>query len=204
MANGHSCCCSALSKGWWWLLTLLGLSLLYFLMFSAKRGTIEEDLHTRTTQQLSVEGADWSSVDIDYRGRDVLLTGTASSELERDNAIKTALGVAGVRIVESNIDVVLLKERSLTANYSHEGGKLVVEGVLSSQDKVDEIFNMLVARLGSDNIVNKLTVDEEYSNKGGTLTLSGSVLNEDALSEVSSVVKSGSSVLGLDLTNNLE
>jgi hypothetical protein len=203
MANGRSCCCSGLSKGWWWLLTLLGLSLLYFLMFSAKRGVIEEDLHTRTTQQLGVENASWSTVDMNYRGRDVLLTGTASTDAARDNAIKTALSVKGVRVVDSNIEIVPLKQRALRANYSHKDGKLVVEGVLSSQDKVDEIINLLVGRIGSDKVINKLTINDKYGKDGGSIELSGSVLNDGALSDISSTVKAGSDALGLTLTNNL-
>ncbi len=202
MVNERSCCCSGLSKGWWWLLTLIGLPLLYYSMLSAKWDTIEKDIQSRTIQELSTSGENWSDVKIE--GRDILLTGTTGSETQRDNAIKIVKGVKGVRIVDSNIDIVALKELALLASYDHKDGKLVLEGVLSSQDKVDEILKKLADSIGLDNIVNKLTVSDKYADEGGTIVLSGLVLSDDEKSNILSAVKAGSDTLDLQLTNNLE
>ena len=202
MVNERSCCCSGLSKGWWWLLTLIGLPLLYYSMLSAKWDTIEKDIQSRTIQELSTSGENWSDVKIE--GRDILLTGTTGSETQRDNAIKIVKGVKGVRIVDSNIDIVALKELALLASYDHKDGKLVLEGVLSSQDKVDEILKKLADSIGLDNIVDKLTVSDKYADEGGTIVLSGLVLSDDEKSNILSAVKAGSDTLGLQLTNNLE
>ncbi len=204
MANERSCCCSGLSKGWWWLLTLIGLPFLYYSMLSTKWDTIEKDIQSRTTQELSASGADWSHVEIERRGRDVLLTGTTATDTQRDNAIKIAKDVKGVRIVDSNIDIVALKELALLAGYHHKDGKLVLEGVLSSQDKVDEVLKGLAESIGLDNIVNKLTVSDKYADEGGTIILSGLVLSDDEQSNILSAIKAGSGTLGLQLTNNLE
>ncbi len=202
MANERSCCCSGLSKGWWWLLTLIGLPFLYYLMLSAKWGTIENDIKSRITQELSTSGENWPHLEIE--GRDVLLTGTTASDTQRDNAIKIVKSVKGVRIVDSNIDIVALKALALLASYHHKDGKLVLEGVLSSQDKVDKVLKGLADSLGLDNIVNKLTVSDKYADEGGTIVLSGLVLSDDEQSNILSAIKAESGTLGLQLTNNLE
>ncbi|MCK5813046.1 MAG: BON domain-containing protein, partial [Cocleimonas sp.] len=203
MANGRSCCCAGLAKGWWWLLTLLGLPFLYYLMLSAKWEPIEKNIQSRTTEQLNDNGLGWSNVEIERRGRDVLLTGTATTDAKRDDAIKIAQGVEGVRTVDSDITIVPLKKRALLANYDHKEGKLVIEGVLSSQDKVDELLKILADSIGADNIINQLTVSDQYAREGGTLVLSGLALSDDVVSHIASVVTAGSSTLGLELTNNL-
>ncbi|MCK5897152.1 MAG: BON domain-containing protein, partial [Cocleimonas sp.] len=204
MAKGRSCCCSGLSKGWWWFLTLVGLPLLYALMLNSKWGVIEDDISTSTTQKLKDAGAHWVNVDVEGRARDVLLTGTATTDAERDSAIQTALGVDGVRKVDSDITVVSLKERALTANYMHKDGKLVIEGELESQKKVDEMLKLLADKVGLDNIDNKLTVSDKFSPEGGTITLSGMVLSDDKRSGLSSALQAGSSALGLKFADNLE
>ncbi len=203
MANGRSCCCSGLPKGWWWLLTLIGLSLLYYFMLSATWNPIEKDIQTRTTQQLSANNAAWSHVEIERRGRDVLLTGTTATETKRDNAIKTALAVEGVRTVDNNIEIVPLKERALLASYHHKNGKLLIEGILASQDNLDQLLKILADSLGMDNIINNLTISDKYADEGGTLILSGFVLSDDERSKIGSILKIGSDSLKLQATNNL-
>ncbi len=201
MANGRSCCCAGLSKGWWWLLTLLGLPFLYFLMLSSKWTPIEKDIQSRTQQQLTANNADWASVEIEKRGRDVLLTGTTTSDEARDQAVQTALGVPGVRIVEDNITIKSLSLPSLQAHF--ENGKYILEGTLSSQKEVDDLIKALNDKVGADKIINKLTVGEGYANKGGVLTISGMRISQDAIDEDSSAFEKIASALGLSLTNNL-
>ncbi len=201
MANGRSCCCAGLSKGWWWLLTLLGLPFLYFLMLSAKWGPIEKDIQSRTQKALLSNNVDWSNVEIEKRGRDVLLTGTASSDAARDQAIKTALGVNGVRIVDNNITVKSLALPSLQARY--ENGKYTIEGTLASQKEVDALISALTDQVGAENIVNKLTVADGYANTGGAMTLTGMLTEQGSLDAASSSFKTVAAALGLTLSNNL-
>jgi outer membrane protein OmpA-like peptidoglycan-associated protein len=204
MAKGRSCCCSGLSKGWWWFLTLVGLPFLYALMLVTKWEFIENDIQTRAIQKLNNDGINWTTVDLNGRGRDVLLTGTTITNTDRDNAIQTVLGVDGVRKVNSDIKIEPLRERALTASYTHKDGILVIEGVLSSQDQVDAILKLLADKIGLDKIDNKLTVSNKFSSKGGIITLAGSVLTEDTRSDISSAIQAGSNALGLSLTNNLK
>jgi len=201
MANGLSCCCSGLSKGWWWLLTLLGLPFLYFLMLSAKWTPIEKDIQTRTQQQLISSNADWSTVEIEKRGRDVFLVGTAVSDEARDKAIQTALSVNGVRIVDHNISVKPLSLPSLQAR--SENGKYILEGTLSSQKEIDSLLKALADKVGANNIVNKLTIDEGYASTGGAIQLSGMLMTQDSLDSGAIAFKAGATVLGLTLTNSL-
>ncbi len=105
MANNQSTMCAGLPKGLWWLLTLLGLGLLYFLMLSSRQGPIEAELTDRTTAGLAAENIDWANVELNRHGRDVRLTGVAPSEDARNQALKIAGDVSGVRVVHHNIEV---------------------------------------------------------------------------------------------------
>jgi len=201
MANGRSCCCAGLSKGWWWLLTLLGLPFLYFLMLSAKWDPIEKDIQSRTQQKLASSDAAWSNVEIEKRGRDVLLTGTAASDEVRDKAIQTALAVDGVRIVEDSITVKSLTSPSLQAHY--ENGKYILEGTLASQKEIDALTSALADKVGAENIINKLTVGDGYANTGGAMTIAGKLMDQESLDNSSSAFKTVAAALGLTLTNNL-
>ncbi|OQX09424.1 MAG: hypothetical protein BWK73_22910 [Thiothrix lacustris] len=103
MEKNSSCCCGAVPAMWWWLLTLLGLTLLFFLMTWTRQEAVETDLTTRSTAALKAAGMDWATVNLDKRGRDVQLTGMATSVQERDAALKIVDGVYGVRDVQSRL-----------------------------------------------------------------------------------------------------
>lgn len=93
------------SLGKWWLWAILGLLILYVLMLWFRWDTIEKDIQARTNAALIDAGHDWATADLDMRGRDVLLTGTAPSEAVQQKAIKIAQSVYGVRVVESDFSV---------------------------------------------------------------------------------------------------
>ncbi|MBU0656184.1 MAG: OmpA family protein [Gammaproteobacteria bacterium] len=105
MDKNRSCCCGVLPATLWWLLALLGLPLLFLLMLGSRQGAVESDLASRSTADLKAAGMDWAQVTLAGRGRDLRLQGTAASEQERDQAIKLARNVYGVRDVESHIEV---------------------------------------------------------------------------------------------------
>ena len=154
--------CSGLSKGWWWLLALIGLALLYYFMLSAKWDPIEKDIQTRTVEKLISNGSEQVTVEIKKRGRDVLLNGTASTEAEREQAIKTAQAVRGVRIVEDNIKVIPLlpPEFLLSSNVEH---KVTLSGTMPSQASIDTLLNATVATYGIDNVENKLSIGKHIA-----------------------------------------
>lgn len=100
MSEKSSFWCSSFSRGWWWLLTLLGLPLLFFLMNHFQQKQIENDVALRVTEALQVESSGWAEVDVNQRGRDVLLRGEPPSEAELAKTIAVAEGVYGVNRVD--------------------------------------------------------------------------------------------------------
>lgn len=107
MSGESSFWCRSFSRFWWWLLALLGLPLLFFFMTQYAQKPIEADLTSRVSEALAAEGIDWVEVDVNQRGRDVLLKGMAGSDADRNKAIAVAQGVYGVNRVdyEGDMDV---------------------------------------------------------------------------------------------------
>ena len=105
MSGESSFWCSSFSRFWWWLLALLGLPLLFFLMTHFQQKPIEADLTARVSEALAAENLDWAEVDVNQRGRDVLLKGEPGSDAERDQAIALAQGVEGVNRVDYEGDM---------------------------------------------------------------------------------------------------
>lgn len=105
MSGESSFWCSSFSRFWWWLLALLGLPLLFFLMNHFQQKPIEADLTARVSEALAAENIDWAEVDVNQRGRDVLLKGEPGSDAERDQAIAVAQSVYGVNRVDYDGDM---------------------------------------------------------------------------------------------------
>ncbi|MCK5726716.1 MAG: OmpA family protein [Thiotrichaceae bacterium] len=105
MMKKEQCCCNGFAKGAWWLITGLGLVSTYFLMFNLNKDPIEVDLKDRTETELSANSGEWANVEIDERGRDILLSGLAPNVDAKTEIIKLVQGVNGVRVVEDNIKV---------------------------------------------------------------------------------------------------
>ncbi|MEZ5536783.1 MAG: OmpA family protein [Thiolinea sp.] len=61
---------------------------------------IEADLTSRVSEALAAESMDGIAVDVNQRGRDVLLKGEPGSDIERDRALEVAQGVYGVNRVD--------------------------------------------------------------------------------------------------------
>ena len=160
MSDNQSLVCRGLPRGLWWLLALLGLALLYILMLNAREGVIESDLQGRAARALSSAGIDWAKVDLARRGRDVLLTGVAPSERERDRAIGLARHVAGVRIVESQVDIATpLASPSLMIEYQQD--RVVLQGRLASRAAVDQVVSAANSAWGEGKVDNRLTVSDQ-------------------------------------------
>lgn len=188
MEKNSSCCCGGLPAMWWWLLTLLGLPLLFFLMTGSRQGAVESDLTTRSTAALKAAGMDWATVNLDQRGRDVLLNGMAASKQESDAALNVVQGVYGVREVQNKVEVATAKapepapaaapmqmpdaapasppaiasaplkapEFSLQA----AGDKVVLQGVMSSQQEIDAALRAAEGVYGAGQVDNRLQLSE--------------------------------------------
>ena len=151
--------CSGLPKLWWWLIALIGLPLIFYFMISARQEPIENDISERIKQELTdKELSWWAEVNLDQRGRDVMLGGDAPDEASRDQAIQVAQGIHGVRVVEHDINIVPLKSPELSLETLD--GKVMLKGILPSQADIDSAAAAAGAAFGVDNITNELNVGE--------------------------------------------
>ena len=142
----------------WMLWALLGLLVLYALMWFNKREPIEQDIQQRTTQALHSAGHDWADVDLNRRGRDVLLKGAAPSDDARLSAIALTEEVYGVRIVEDQ--TTLLELASPSFNLRHQGEKIVLSGAMPTQDDIDATMTAAARAFGSQNLINRMNIDQ--------------------------------------------
>ncbi len=158
MEENTSCCCKSFPKILWWLLTLLGLPLLYFLMFNANKDSIETDLSQRVMGYLEKGNMAWADVKLDERGRDVLLTGVAPNEKAKNTAIKLAQKVKGVRVVEHDI---FFPTEDMNLKISQKDGKITLDGKVATQKVVDSIVRTAASRVGKANVTNNLIAKKE-------------------------------------------
>lgn len=167
MSKQRSWCCGFIPGFWWWFLALVGLPLLFLLMTYFRQGVIESDLTNRVSEALSAENIDWAEVDVQHRGRDVLLRGVPPDDASREQALQIAQGVYGVNIVDLDENMPVLNGAEAEAaiimptfNAQMSDGKLVLQGSLPSQQQVDEIATAAEQRFGVDNVSNQLVVGE--------------------------------------------
>lgn len=168
MSYQRSTGCPGLPGGLWWLLALSGLALLFYFMLASRQGPIESSLESSVNAALAEQGIGWAEASLDSRGRDVLLTGAAPSETARSEALQLAKGIAGVRIVDSGIDIVepVVAEAVDTAPVVSEleilksPDRVSLLGIVATQAQADELIDASAAAFGSDNIVSELVVNE--------------------------------------------
>ena len=106
---------------------------------------VEQDLEMRTATALS-EKFKWA--DINARGRDLTLVGTAPTELDKSEAVNLAQNIYGVRIVEDQIKLLPLQSPyNFTASFGTDG--IVLAGYLpndKAQKNIDTFFTMNLPR----------------------------------------------------------
>ena len=106
-----------------------------------QHSAVEQDLETSTTTALS-EKFKWA--DVNARGRDLTLVGTAPTELDKSEAVNLAQNIYGVRIVEDQIKLLPLQSPyNFTASFGTDG--IVLAGYLpndKAQKNIDTFFTM--------------------------------------------------------------
>ncbi|MGB0846592.1 MAG: OmpA family protein [Thiolinea sp.] len=171
MSKQRSWCCGYIPGFWWWFLALIGLPLLFLLMTYFRQGVVESDLTNRVSQALTEANIDWVNVDVEHRGRDVLLTGAPPAAGDEAEALKIAAAVAGVNKVDFaglGDDVTMTTENAATEpaiilptlNATLRDGKMILQGSLPSQQEVEGLVNAAEKRFGKDNVSNQLIVGE--------------------------------------------
>ncbi|MGV6815974.1 MAG: OmpA family protein [Thiotrichales bacterium] len=167
MSYQHTKGCPGLPKGWWWLLAISGLALLYFLMLSSRQQPIENALQAQVNEALAEQGMGWAAADLQRRGRDVLLSGTAPDEAAKAQAMALAGDISGVRTVDSQITIappvvaaplVAAVTPEIEILKTAEG--VTLKGVLGSQAEVDALIDTTAATLGDSNIMSEVEIAE--------------------------------------------
>ncbi len=160
MSNDQNLKWSGLPVGMWWFITLSGLVLLCLLTIFSEQEQIESDLEYRIMEYMTAEKIDWISVELEGRGRDVMITGNAPSAESRDLAIEMIEGVYGVRVVHDQVDI----NPSLSSSelsIKQQNGRVLLGGRLESQTSIDTIVNAANETYGNDNVTSELVLSGE-------------------------------------------
>jgi outer membrane protein OmpA-like peptidoglycan-associated protein len=149
---------------------VLGLTALGLAQELPVRHRVEWDLADRSTQALRAAGVD-GGVDVRFEGRDGTITGTVTSQAERDAAVNAVRHVRGVRIAHDRTTSRAttsprttpppLTAARLTAELSN--GRLTLTGAVpSSQDRAD-LLSALSTAVHPDTVSSRITVDGQVA-----------------------------------------
>lgn len=158
-------------KYWFW--PILALVLLYLAMMiwpGDKWRSIEADVAEKTQQMLSDEGLSDLQVITNDRGRDVLIRGSVVSNEEKDRALALAESVAdsgnriAPRVVHWEARVIppkpiILGDYQFNVDINPE--EIILSGVFSSQDEIDNAVAIAKQRFNPKKIINQLTIGEK-------------------------------------------
>ena len=147
------------------ILALLGLAQMFWP--GGKWRSIEQDVSSTIVSNLNDNGFDWAKVDTHDRGRDVLLSGSAPSELAKSEAMRIASklsqdkrGNPVARIVEWKGDIVIPKPDPGNLYISAAKGKVTLNGVVASDAEVQALVSAAQTKYGADNVTNRLIVKD--------------------------------------------
>ncbi len=160
MTNSQNSMHGGLPWRMWWFITLSGLGLLFILMIISRQELVEADLEQRIMEQLTAENIDWITIELDGRGRDVLLKGMAPSTESRELVIEMVEDAYGVRIIDNQIEI----KPSLSSSelsIQQQDGAVLLGGRLVSQESIDTVVNAANQTYGNENVVSELIVSGE-------------------------------------------
>jgi OmpA-OmpF porin, OOP family len=120
-----------------------------------ERAAIEKDLTERAQQALTDGGAPWAVVN--FSGRDVVLTGTATSENEPVEAEATLRQMWGVRYVNNNAGLPPIVEPYLWSA-RRRGGRVRLTGSVPNRTMRQTIIGMTNAALPGLEVVDRMRV----------------------------------------------
>lgn len=133
----------------WLIPATLVTTLLAVAAISVTTPRIEEDLGTRIATKLAQGGHDWVSVEV--QGRDVILEGTAPTEVERKNAREAAAEVWGVGAVRDNTQLIPLAS-PFVWSAERADGVVVINGYAPSAAVQNAIADIVSAVLPAETI----------------------------------------------------
>ncbi len=154
-------------KYWLWL--ALAFLLLYLIMLLSFGGdkwrSIEADVASSVTKELTQAGYQWPEIQTKDRGRDVLISGIAPSDAARDAVIQLAGSTTDQRghTVASSVTwagkvspPIILKAPKFAVDINPQ--QVVLSGELANQNQIDDLLRSANQQFGADRIVNRLKV----------------------------------------------
>lgn len=139
--------------GWLWGLPLL--ALLGMLVFFGERRNVEADLTDRVTGALEDAGLGWAKPS--FVGRDGVLTGTAGSVREREDAVALAEKSWGVRILEEKTEQ-LRQASPYTWSAVKNGARLALGGFVPQEEDRQAVVTMAKSQFPDSEIVDELEI----------------------------------------------
>ena len=152
------------------LLGLLALALLIFLCVRNHSTNIQTDIQNRTSESLSGEPTTWSKVSTD--GRNVLLSGTAPSEILRNKAEEIARAVPGVINVDNQLTLVKTEQTSTstskpelqsihspyTTQFTKTVSGITLSGLVPDIEKRNALIQLAENKFGVGNVIDQLQI----------------------------------------------
>lgn len=156
-------------RPWRWLWGILPLALLYLYVLYEPRQQIEADLTGRAQEALREVGLSWAVPS--FEGRDAVISGTAASEDEREQAHEIISKLRGVRIVEDRAKLIpLASPFAWTAR--HKGDKIRLKGHVPSEKDRRAILGIAKASFPDLSIVDEMQLARGVASReawlGGT------------------------------------
>jgi outer membrane protein OmpA-like peptidoglycan-associated protein/osmotically-inducible protein OsmY len=200
------------------------LPLLFFLATSARQGVVEKDLTSRSTAALKAAGMDWATVNLDQRGRDVQLQGLPPSSQMHDAAIKTVQNVYGVREVQKTVSMSSAAETAAPPAATTESvqvsastpiktpdfslqmleGKIVLQGVMGSQQEIDAAVKAVQGAYGTMLIDNQMQLADGVAPADWLNSVAGLLPALQGLENASLKVSAAGNSIGGDLPSEAD
>ncbi len=151
--------CSLFCAGWWPFLLFPLLLLLLFALFQWR--SVEQDVASNAQQEINLTEQAWAEVDTFNRGREVLVTGPAPSQEDQSDLEKKLLdanGVHSVTFLDGIAEPTPLRAPALTVNWLDN--KVILNGELNSQARIDALVNDAQSIYGADRVVDQLQLSD--------------------------------------------
>jgi len=158
------------------LVGLIALALLMFFCIRSHGPSIQGDIVSRTSNQLSGSPTEWAKVSAD--GRNVLLTGIAPTQQLREKAVGIASSVAGVVSVENQIVVAssepVVAQTQYKTQFSRDASGIILTGNVPNEETRNQLVSLAEENYGSARVIDQLKVvpgEPEGWNQAATLAL---------------------------------
>jgi outer membrane protein OmpA-like peptidoglycan-associated protein len=156
---------------------------------------------------------DWATVNLDQRGRDVQLNGMAASPAVRDEAFKTVQNVYGVRDVQNLVEVATAPAQPAqvptplkTPDFSLQvvEGKIVLQGVMGSQQEIDAAVKAVQGAYGTMPIDNQMQLADGVAPADWLNSVAGLLPALQGLENASLKVSAAGNSIGGDLPSEAD